>query len=133
MASDEVAQPPITHAFAAAMARGGAATVWCRCGWSCGGDLDASLDELDEHILRGMVIDLRHDMRIEVDRIDVDDDVAEKVEHDIAALDVGHGGYVITCGCGWRAAAEHRDDVSAMWWEHVIEQDAVAEGDTSGG
>ena len=115
--SDRDAQSGEAHAFAAAMPHGTEATVWCRCGWSSSGQLEHCLDELEEHIDRVSVIDLVDDERIDL----------TAPEHDIAAIDVEPTGYVVTCACGWRAVAERRDKVSALWWQHVLTQDALAD------
>ncbi len=132
MSHGDDVQPPLDHALANASSKNGRATMWCRCGWSCHGQLDACLDELVEHIDRATVIDLSGETRIDLTEPDVDVDMAGPPRHDIAAIDVEPTGYVVTCGCGWRGVAEHRDKVSALWWHHVLAEDALADNDASG-
>ena len=45
--------------------------------------------------------------------------------HDIASIDVEPTGYTIRCACGWRGEAEHRDEVSVLWWRHVLDSESV--------
>lgn len=40
-------------------------------------------------------------------------------EHRIRAAEVVHGGYVITCACGWRSKVLDSDEISDVWDRHI--------------
>ena len=44
--------------------------------------------------------------------------------HEVAAIDVTDGGYLIRCACGWTAVLADREELVERWNDHRAKADA---------